>query len=193
MRGLAVMIDRMSHTPRADSRSTISSNAPAARPRRRSRAVICSTASATSAADSTRGSIIPQMPGHTDASRSAWSRAAFTRTNTSAPPWPARAMASLTSPRACALRVSTTPSSRSSVMASASLCQAWLTRSASVIGANRLERRTRMAIRQARPSPPGYGEPLPPFPGRGPRRARPTPGCHGHGRLRSGRSLGRRS
>src|SRR3989442_1009738 len=147
MRGLAVMIDRISHTPRADSSSTISSNAPAARPRRRSRAVICSTASATSAADATRGRIIPRTPGHTDASRSAWSRAAFTRTNTSAPPWPARAMASLTSPRASALRVSTTPSSRSSVMASASLCQAWLTRSASVIGANRLERRTRMAIR----------------------------------------------
>src|SRR5439155_7403223 len=46
-----------------------------------------------------------------------------------------------------ALRVSTTPSSRSIVMASASLRQAWLTRSASVIGANRFERRTRMAIR----------------------------------------------
>src|SRR6266571_1603201 len=147
MRGLAVMIDRMSHTARADSSSTISSNAPAARPRRRSRAVICSTASATSDADATRGSTIPQMPGHTDASRSAWRRAAFTRTNTSAPPWPARAMASLTSPRASALRVSTTPSSRSSVMASASLRKAWLTRAASVIGANRLERRTRMAIR----------------------------------------------
>src|SRR2546426_1765703 len=56
-------------------------------------------------------------------------------------------MASLTIPRASALRVSTTPSSRSSVMASASLRQACLTRSASVIGANRLERRTRMAIR----------------------------------------------
>src|SRR5437867_3238570 len=102
---------------------------------------------ATLAADATHGSTIPQTPGHMDASRSASRRVAFTRTNTSAPPWPARAMASLTSPRASALRVSTTPSSRSSVMASASLRQAWLTRSASVIGTNRLERRTRMAIR----------------------------------------------
>src|SRR5262245_635416 len=147
MRGLAVTIDRMSHTARADSSSTISSSVPTPRPRRRSSAVIWFVASVTSAADSTRGSTIPRRPGHTDASRSAWSRGAFTRTNTSAPPRAAMAMASLTSPRASALRGSTTPSSRSSVTASASLCHARLTRSESVIGTNKLERRTRMAIR----------------------------------------------
>src|SRR5918996_496845 len=99
-------------------------------------------ASATSAPDSTLGSMTPVRPGHAAATTSAARKGLLTRTKTSAPPHPARAIASLRLERASPLCACGTPSSRSRVIASALYRQAFSTNCCTVMGTIKFERRT---------------------------------------------------